>query len=410
MAIKTKPSQKKTELRLIVPQDQILRDFTTPTLAAIAGTGGGKTMLGYWCLAVRMEREPGYGWGMAEPTYQMLAKIILNSPDPNRPNLMDFLRRIGHQPKLNKTDKIINTRYGLIYLGSADNPDTMQGAAVKGYWLDEAGQMSLLAYQTAEQRCAFYEGQVLITTTPYNRGWLLTEISDKVGPLIHVETWRSIDNPAFPKRRYEMLKGTMASHRFGMMFEAKFERPEGLIYSFNESKCIIPRFDIPPEWYVYVGMDFGGVNTAALFFAEEPETGKLYAFREYLAGGISASQHVTELERIAEGMTIFTVVGGSASEEQWRREFAAAGWGIQQPQISAVEVGIDRVISQHSKDNLYIFDDLKLYLDEKRGYARLLDESGKPTEKIANKEKYHLLDAERYIISELAMRGAYAFD
>jgi hypothetical protein len=359
-----------------------------------------------------MEREPGFGWALAEPTYQMLTKIILNSPDPQRPNLVNYLEREGHSPKLYRTDKIIETKYGLIYLGSADNPDTMQGAAVKGYWLDEAGMMGLLAYQTAEQRVAFHEGQVLITTTPYNRGWLLTEIASKNDLVnVHAEIWRSIDNPAFPKRRYELLRGKMAKHRFEMMFNAKFERPEGLIYaSLNEEKCIVPRRRIPKEWFVYVGIDFGGVNTAALFVAEEPETGKLYAFREYLMGGKTAKEHAAEFARITEGYNVFKIVGGSKSEQQWRDEFISAGWFVEEPRISSVEVGIDRVIAQHNLDNLIYFDDLVLTLDDKRSYARKIDDSGLPTEAIADKERFHLLDAERYIVSELAVRAEYAFD
>ena len=397
----------------IIPQSLILTDRITPTIAAIAGTGGGKTILGYWWLSERMTREPGFGWGLAEPTYQMLAKIILNSPDPNRPNLVDYLDSLeGFNPKLYKSDKIIETDKGLIYLGSADNPDTMQGAAVKGYWLDEAGMMGLLAYQTVEQRVSFYEGQILITTTPYNRGWLMTEVADKNdGVNIHVESWRSIDNPVYPKRRYYYLQSKMARHRFGMMFDARFERPEGLIYaSFNEEKCVIPRFPIPPEWFVYVGMDFGGVNTAALFIAEDPESGKLYAFHEYLMGGKTAAQHAADFFLITEGMNVFKICGGSKSEQQWRDEFIAAGWFVEEPSISAVEVGIDRVIGQHNADNLYYFDDLKLTLDEKRSYARALDDSEQPTEKIDNKERFHLMDAERYIVSYLATRAAYAFD
>ena len=400
-------------IKLLVPQSRILTDYWTPTIAAIAGTGGGKTSLGYWWLSDRMAKQPGFGWALAEPTYQMLAKIILNSPDPLRPNIINYLDSLeGFNPQLHKSDKIIETDKGLIYLGSADNPDTMQGAAVKGYWLDESGMMSLLAYQTAEQRVSFQEGQVLLTTTPYNRGWLLTEIADKADDaLIHVETWRSIDNPSFPKRRYDLLKNKMARHRFGMMFDALFERPEGLIYaSFDESKCIVPRFPIPREWFVYVGIDFGGVNTAALFIAEKPETGELFAFREYLMGGKTAAQHAADFELITEGMNVFKIVGGSKSEQQWRDEFIAAGWFVEEPTVSAVEVGIDRVIGYHNQNNLYYFDDMKLILDEKRSYARALDDSGLPTEKIADKERFHLLDAERYIVSELAMRAAYAFD
>ena len=399
-------------LHLLKPQADILMDFETPILAAVAGSGGGKTCLGYWWLATRMEREPGYGWAMAEPTYPMLAKIIINSPDPNRPNLVAFLDQIDHQPRFNRTDKIIETRYGMIYLGSADNPDGMQGAAVKGYWLDEAGMMRLLAYETAEQRVGLFEGQVLLTTTPYNRGWLKTEVHDKAdGKYIHYETWRSLENPAYPDRRYHLLKAKMSKHRAAMMLDAQFARPEGMIYGdFNEDKCVVPRFDIPEDWFIYVGMDFGGVNTAAIFYAEDPETARLYAFAEYLAGGLTCAGHALRLQEIVGDRQLMRVVGGAASEDQWRQEFAAAGWDVECPVISSVEVGIDRVVAKHKEDLIYVFDDLAHYLDEKRSYSRKMDESGLPTEGIEDKARFHHMDCERYIVSQLSSRAAFAAD
>ena len=42
------------------------------------------------------------------------------------------------------------------------------------------------------------------------------------------------------------------------------------------------------------------------------------------------------------------------------------------------------------------------YLDEKQSYSYVLDEERnyQPTEKIENKERYHLMDAERYVLSD----------
>lgn len=127
-------------------------------------------------------------------------------------------------------------------------------------------------------------------------------------------------------------------------------------------------------------------------------------------GHKTAAQHAADFALMTEGYNVFKIVGGSKSEQQWRDEFAAAGWFVEEPRISAVEVGIDRIIGFHTENKLYYFDDLKLILDEKRSYARAVDDSGLPTEKIADKEKFHLIDAERYIGSELAMRAEYAFD
>jgi len=48
-----------------------------------------------------------------------------------------------------------------------------------------------------------------------------------------------------------------------------------------------------------------------------------------------------------------------------------------------------------------VFDDCTNYLDQKTSYSRVLDDRGDPTEKIEDKESYHFMDAERYIVSYL---------
>ena len=68
-----------------------------------------------------------------------------------------------------------------------------------------------------------------------------------------------------------------------MLYDGLFSRPAGLIYgSFDEKKHKIPRFAIPPEWPRFLGLDFGGVNTPGIFFAQERDayhkpTGRLFA-------------------------------------------------------------------------------------------------------------------------------------
>jgi hypothetical protein len=48
-----------------------------------------------------------------------------------------------------------------------------------------------------------------------------------------------------------------------------------------------------------------------------------------------------------------------------------------------------------------VFDTCKGVLDELGTYSRELDDIGQPTEKIKDKEKFHLLDGLRYNVSNL---------
>jgi len=276
--------------------------------------------------------------------------------------------------------------------------------------------MSLIAYQTALQRVSLFDGQVIITTTPYNRGWLKTEVYDKAeGDYLHVEKWTSIDNPAFPKHVYEEMQSgpnAMQPHRFRMMYKAEFERPVGMIYSsFNSDKCVIPPFKIPASWPRYVGQDYGPVHTAVIWFAKCPvkykgwPEGTMFGYREYLEGNKSIEQHTKDLKKLSKGEPIQRkTASGLPSERQWRREFMQCGWNLQECRIKDVEMGIDKVWALHSRDGLVYFNTMRHTLSQKEEYRRKLDESQQPTDVIDNKSQFHFMDAERYGVADLAGR------
>ena len=284
----------------------------------------------------------------------------------------------------------------------------MQGAAVKGVWLDEAGQMALLAHETASQRRSMMSGQVLLTTTPYNLGWLLTEVKRKDGQYgIHVESWRSIDRPGFPRAEYERAKQTLPWWRFAMLYDAQFEKPAGLIYSsFNESVCVIDRFPIPKEWLVYVGHDFGADNPAALFYACDPSTGQFYLFHESLGAELALHERVEGFKKLTEGYSVLKRVGGSPQEEDSRQLYNAHGWVITKPKIGHVEPRIVKVFALHTLNKIMVFSDMLHYLDEKRTFSRKLDDGNKPTEEIANESRFHLMSCEEYVMSEFTPETA----
>jgi hypothetical protein len=92
-----------------------------------------------------------------------------------------------------------------------------------------------------------------------------------------------------------------------------------------------------------------------------------------------------------------TCVGGSRSEGQWRDEFAAGGLAVMAPDVADVEVGIQRVYGAIKQGNLIVFENCEGVLNQLRSYSRVLDAAGKPTEKIQDKETFHMLDALRAI-------------
>jgi hypothetical protein len=190
-----------------------------------------------------------------------------------------------------------------------------------------------------------------------------------------------------------------------MFHRAMFSRPAGIIYdAFDAETMTCAAFPVPSGWPRYIGLDFGGVNLAAVFIAERPEDGHLFLYREYHDGGRTAAEHAALLLAHEPGEA--EAFGGAPGEQQWRDEFTAAGLRVRRPSVGDVEVGIDRVYGLWAARRLTVFDHCSGVLDELSHYSRVLDEGERPTEAIANKSRYHLLDALRYVGSYLGHDAA----
>jgi len=392
-------------------------DSTVRYVVVLAGTQGGKTSWGPLWLHREIQRRGAGDYLVVTPTYKLLNLKAL----PEFLNLFQNTYGLGDYKKADKVfefDAVGEIRtFGKeqdsktrILFGYATDPDSLESATAKAAWLDEAGQnkFKLSAFEAIMRRLSLAQGRVLITTTPYNLGWIKQKMWD--GRIndddIDVIRFDSTMNPAFPQEEMDRARRDLPRWKFDMFYRAIFTRPAGMIYDcFNENVNKIKAFVIPPHWKIYAGLDFGGVNTAVLKVAEDLQTNKWYVFAEYHDGGLTAKEHT---RKIQSSYPVFEAYGGAASEGQWRQEFGSAGLPIYRPPVSGVEVGIDRVYSAFKSGALIILDSCPMLLDEVGSYARETNDMGEPTEKIADKSTYHLLDALRYIISALNDEGQEA--
>lgn len=296
-----------------------------------------------------------------------------------------------------------------IIFGHADEPESLEAMTIKDAWLDEAGQKRFKrdSFDTVRDRLSIDRGRCLITSRPYSLGWMKQKLYDPWEASGHnhkqikVINFDSRMNPAFPVEEYERAKLELPKNVFDMKYRGKFTRPAGLIFDcFDRSLHVRPRQTIPDSWERFVGLDFGGINTAAVFWAKEPCTPVRYwAYREYWPRvNRTAKEHVAAL--LVGEPKIPVAVGGAGSEDQWRKEFAAAGLSVIEPPIKEVEVGINRMYGHFQRPNeVVIFDDLAYTLEELSTYSRTLDAMGEPTEAIEDKEDFHLVDSMRYFFS-----------
>jgi hypothetical protein len=186
-----------------------------------------------------------------------------------------------------------------------------------------------------------------------------------------------------------------------------------LVYGcWNENVCKVKRFEIPQNWLIYSGHDFGSANPGALFVAQDPGTQFFYCFREYMPStGRSTFQNVQEFKQLItlpghageENPPLYNVlqrVGGNrTSEDEIRQGYSAQGWPITQPYISAVGAQIDRVKQWMEKNKIFVFEDMYGLLEQLNTCLWRLDEYGKPTNIIKDEARYHLLACLRYLFS-----------
>ncbi len=376
----------------------------------LAGTQGGKTSFGpHWLYREIKDRGPG-DYLAVTATFPLLRLKMLP----------EFLRLFEHTLKLGvwrDSDKTFFFHDGKtrVIFGSATHPESLESATAKAAWLDEAGQdqFRLESWEAVQRRLSLYEGRVFAGTTIYNLGWIKQQVYDRWQrgePDYAVVQFASTMNPAFPIAEYERVRRVLPDWKFRMFYAGEFSRPAGLIYEDyideyrEQGGHLVAPFDLPPEWPRYLGVDFGGANTALLWLAYDPQTRVFYAYRESLAGSKTTREHATEALDVARGENFLGSWGGAQSEAQWRMEWGAWGVPLLAPPVPEVEIGIDKVIELLQRRRLFVFDTLAGLRDELGTYRRILDDSGQTTEAIENKSSFHRLDALRYVVLGVTYR------
>jgi hypothetical protein len=404
-------------------------------IGVIAGTQSGKTSFGgHWLLREIGLRGAG-DYMVVTPTFKLLElkalkefRIIFEqlynlgtyTTSPVRRFVfshfgMEYIHGVGNFDPRNPTT---------VYFGYADDPDSLESATIKGAWLDECGQkrFRLGSFEALMRRGAINQARMLLTTTPYDLGWLYTEVYQKYKAEVaagktqsHERTYDivnfpSVANPAFPHAEDAHARATLPFWKYQLFYRGKFVKPAGLIYDLYDDRLVplgkvFPNEPVPRHFVKTLALDFGAPNFAGVFIATNPLTWEHYVIDEYHPQETRiASEHVRHLT--SDGTRRFEhVVGGSPSETQWREELRAAGLDIERNEVKLVEVGIDRVYGALKESRLWIYERCKRVRDEFSSYSRELDDRGEATLKIDNKSAYHFLDAVRYGVGKLESRN-----
>lgn len=410
-------------------------------IAAMAGWQSGKTECAIkWLMREVQDCGPG-DYAVIGPDLPLLRKKVI----PEFTRQLERKFRLGEYKDSKKVfefsqegmDRIFGRRDDgkpheptTIWFCHGDEPDSLESATYKAAVFDEAGasKIPVESFEALRARLNHYKGRILFTSRPYLFNWFYTDVHQKAGykwswqvkekgkePVIAtfgegnerigVVNFSSLMNPGFDAEEYWNEKSEMPDYRHSLKYDAIFTRPAGAIYDCFTREQNTYDHPIPEAWPRYVGMDFGEVNTAAVFLAEDPDTLDLYVYGSYHTGSSTVEEHVKRIYQKAlpgrEEPEFELGVGGSWSEKDWRRDYLDAGLPLEKPPVKEVEVGIARVYRQVKTGRLKVHKSLEELITEFEGYSREVDDRGEPLDKIADKEKYHRLDALRYIVGTI---------
>jgi len=177
----------------------------------------------------------------------------------------------------------------------------------------------------------------------------------------------------------------------------------GAIYPIQESEFLVDDMPIPLHWPRCYALDVGWNRTAALWGAQDRDTGTVYLYAEYYRGEAEPPIHAAAIQ--GKGKWIPGVIDpaargrGQKDGEQLLQIYRDLGLDISEAN-NEVEAGIYEVWTGLSTGKLKVFKSLQHWRTEYRMYRR--DEKGKIV-----KANDHLMDDTRYLIrSGLAVAKA----
>jgi phage terminase large subunit len=377
-------------------------NFTTQFAAAIAGVQGGKTFVGSLWAGKKINDFPKGVGIIAAPTYKIL----------NQSTLVKFFTHFPSLKQYHKEQKgeIQLPTGGTVFLRSLDQPWGAEGITADWIWGDEAGQMSRNAWTVFRARVSTTRGQVFLTTTWYDLGWLYQEFyvpwEKGTDAAYSVFRWRSVDNPAFPQDYYEAEKKRLSPEEFARRYDAIPTKMEGLVYDLPADQIIapIPLASLNIKDIIY-GLDFGFHNPAAGVALVITSDNIVYVVDDSIYTSGLTQDDLEDRLRTLRQQIPFTYTYPDPAEPDRILSMKRKGFYVRAVDKN-VELGINAVRELIRKKQLFVFNTCRNFLDEINSYHY---DSNKLKEEPV-KDKDHLMDALRYAIYNHHPKPAPIFD
>lgn len=381
---------------------------------ALAGRGGGKTLIGAHAVREELQVANGITWVMG-PTF----KILHDSTFPTLVKLIppEWVQRWDPE---HVEIRLVNGH--LLAFRSLEDPERARGPhGVTCGWFDEAALSPERAYDVFVPTLIKAAGIVICTTTVAGFDWTYDRI-ERPAMEYHeggyfCTRWWTEENPVFAQspvmmRQIEAARKSMSPEFFAQEYRAERRNATGLIYDFSLiEKQTLPNDDairrLIPEWpdlspgrVRLVGLDSGADHPFGAALGVVTEYG-IIIVADYLERMKALSQHLPAIT------TAFSLTPGmhdihwsaNKNEAQLRLEFGLKGVGVI-PAEAKHEIGIQRVASWlHSRQLYFAYTASRTIAQMKAyRYAENTTPDGQKKKEQVFKFRDELPDAIRYML------------
>ena len=367
-------------------------NFSTQFGAAVAGVQSGKTFLGAHWAGKKMMEFPTKNGIIVAPTYKILQSATMKK-------LFEVFPELRKNYKEMKGEITLPTG-GTVFVRSADNPLGIEGITAHWVWLDEGGMTSVLTWTVLRSRVSMTGGQVLITTTPYNMGWLYKDFyvpfSTGMDNQLSFFSWRSVDNPYYSKEFYEAEKKRLSVEEFGRRYMGEFKKMSGLIWDLPDEQVIEPLDRSIKTELRIMGCDWGFRNPTALSVIYIRDK-SFYIMDEWRKEEKTTDEIIQAGNNLIKEHRITRVFPDPAEPDRIE-EAKRKGWPVYEASKDVMG-GISLVQTLIREKRLFVSNKCKQTLDEMSMYhwVEVKDES-KALKEEPEKFNDHLCDALRYAI------------
>jgi len=355
---------------------------------AIAGKQSGKTSAGILWSQLKIQKYPEGVGLICGLTHDMINNVILDK---------FFQMFPQYRPFYNKQVKTLRLPTGgRVFFRPLEDPKYVEGITANWAWIDEADITSYKGYLTVRGRITSTKGEMLLTSSLTEGGWI-EDYVERIGEEnTEVVRWASIDNPGFSKEEYEALKRELDPIIFQREYMGIGTKLTGRVYNnFDITVHVKEMDDDEKEVKSIVGFDWGSTDPTAILVFTITNKNNFYVTEDFSLSNIGINTIADIFSEFKKRHKIVACYGDGQAKQFMREVSLAIRFDIH-PAIKELPGGIAKVKNLLHQKRLFVLPKCSNIIREFKLYKYLETVTG--LSNVPKDENNHLLDALRYVV------------